>query len=403
MSTLRYESLADLMRGRPLPLAMVDLDAFDANVAEVRRLAAGTPVRVASKSLRCTALLRRVLQSGAPFAGIMAFTVHEACDLLDAGFDDILVAYPTLDPSSLERAARYASQGKLLVLMIDSTHHVDSASRAAKSTGTTLALCIDVDMSTDFGPLHFGVNRSPIASADEARKLALYAKQQGHVRVVGMMGYEAQIAGVADHAHQSMRDTAKRAEHTLIRRLKRLSLPTIAKRRAAAAAAIADIWGPLAVVNAGGSGSLSSSRLEPVVTEITAGSAFYAPHLFDRYDGLSVRPAMLFALEVVRAPKRGVYTCLGGGYIASGEPGPDRAPQVVAPPAGSLVKHQGAGEVQTPVSFAKDPKLELGSPVFFRHAKAGELCERFDKLWLVKDGKVVGETPTYRGEGKTYL
>ncbi len=400
VGTLRYESLADAIRGQALPLIMVDLDAFDANIAEVRRLAQGTPVRVASKSIRCTDLLRRVLASGAPFAGVMAYSIHEACDLLDAGFHDVLVAYPSLNAASLARAASYASQGKSLILMTDSPKHLDAISHAASQAHTTLEVCIDVDMSTDFGPLHFGVDRSPLSSPDDVGTLARYAKQVPGVRVVGMMGYEAQIAGVPDRTASGL---AKSVECRLVRELKKRSMPTIAKRRAAAVKAIEQLWGKLRIVNAGGSGSLHTSRLEPVVTEITAGSAFYAPQLFDHYDALSVTPSMLFALEVVRTPKSATYTCLGGGYIASGETGPDRAPSIVAPATGSLVKHQGAGEVQTPVAFEVDPKLALGAPIFFRHAKAGELCERFADIVLVQNGLVIGQVPTYRGEGKTYL
>jgi D-serine deaminase-like pyridoxal phosphate-dependent protein len=41
--------------------------------------------------------------------------------------------------------------------------------------------------------------------------------------------------------------------------------------------------------------------------------------------------------------------------------------------------------------------------VYFRHAKAGELCERFDRLYLVDGDQIVDEVPTYRGEGQTFL
>lgn len=397
MSLGSYESLCASVSEMALPLALVDLEAFDANVNEVRKRAQGTRVRVASKSLRCSALLRRVLDAGAPFSGIMAYSVQEACDLLDEGFDDILVAYPTHDAVGLKRAAEATAQGKNLVLMADSEAHLRALARAGAPAGACMQVCLDVDMSTQFGPLHFGVDRSPLRTTAAVRTLAERAKAIGHLNVVGVMGYEAQIAGVADHA------PGKAAESLLVRRLKQLSLGRIAKRRAEAVAAVEELWGPLRIVNAGGSGSLSSSRLERVVTELTAGSAFYAPQLFDHYDTLSLRPAMLFALEVCRAPREGVYTCLGGGYIASGPPGQDRVPAVVAPATGSLLPHQGAGEVQTPVRFEVDPMLPAGAPIFFRHAKAGELCERFANLILVKNGTAVSSVPTYRGQGKTYV
>jgi D-serine deaminase-like pyridoxal phosphate-dependent protein len=47
--------------------------------------------------------------------------------------------------------------------------------------------------------------------------------------------------------------------------------------------------------------------------------------------------------------------------------------------------------------------LALGDRVWFRHAKAGELCERFATLHLVRGGEIADEVPTYRGEGQTFL
>jgi D-serine deaminase-like pyridoxal phosphate-dependent protein len=59
--------------------------------------------------------------------------------------------------------------------------------------------------------------------------------------------------------------------------------------------------------------------------------------------------------------------------------------------------------VQTPVIGSAAAPLRIGDRVYFRHAKAGELCERFATLHLVSGGRVVDEVPTYRGEGRTEL
>jgi D-serine deaminase-like pyridoxal phosphate-dependent protein len=66
-----------------------------------------------------------------------------------------------------------------------------------------------------------------------------------------------------------------------------------------------------------------------------------------------------------------------------------------------LDAREGAGEVQTPLLGASG--LRVGDRVWFRHAKAGEMCERFDVVHLVAGGELVGSVPTYRGEGKTFL
>ncbi len=213
------------------------------------------------------------------------------------------------------------------------------------------------------------------------------------------MGYEAQVAGVAERA-----PGRSRIEQAAIVTLKRRSLRRVARRRAAAVEAVESVIGRrLRVVNAGGTGSLESSSRERVVTEVTAGSAFLAPALFDHYDGFQHLPAAGYALPVVRHPRPGVVTCLGGGYIASGATGPDKAPVVWLPDGGRLTRLEGAGEVQTPVLLPSGVALDLGDPVLLRHAKAGELCERFDTLLAVRGDRIVDELPTYRGEGRTFL
>ena len=103
----------------------------------------------------------------------------------------------------------------------------------------------------------------------------------------------------------------------------------------------------------------------------------------------------------MRKPTPKIATALGGGYIASGAPGRDRLPRPVLPPGLKLDALEGAGEVQTPLLGAAS--LRVGDRVFFRHAKAGELCERFDVVHLVRGGEIVDTVPTYRGEGKTFL
>ena len=59
--------------------------------------------------------------------------------------------------------------------------------------------------------------------------------------------------------------------------------------------------------------------------------------------------------------------------------------------------------MQTPIHYDGDSVLNLGDPIFLRHSKAGELCERFNTLLLVSDGAVSGQAATYRGEGQAFL
>jgi len=210
------------------------------------------------------------------------------------------------------------------------------------------------------------------------------------------MSYEAQIAGVGDAPPgHPVRSVALRAVQSL-------SASELAQRRAEIVEAVQSV-ASLEFVNGGGTGSIESTTGEAAVTEVTAGSGLYGPTLFDAYRTFDPRPAAMFALSVVRKPRTGVATVLGGGYLASGPGDRSRLPAPYLPTGLKLDRQEGAGEVQTPVLGETADDLHIGDRVYFRHAKAGELCERFDRLHLIDGGRVVEEVPTYRGEGHCFL
>jgi D-serine deaminase-like pyridoxal phosphate-dependent protein len=398
-----YEELEAICSGLDAPFALVDLDAMWSNAREMLGRAQGTPIRVASKSVRCRALLASILERagrehparpgalrGSPgFRGLMTFTLPESLWLHGHGFDDLLLAYPTADRGALAELARLEAE-RPPILMVDSVEQLDFIEAATGTSGPRVRVCIDVDLSwwPLGGRLKIGVKRSPVRTPDQARALA--------VELAALMGYEAHVAGVVD------RPLGKRIQEPLIRAIKSLSVAEIAERRAAVVAAVREV-AEVALVNGGGTGSIHTTREEEVITEITAGSGFYAPTLFDRYSSFSLAPAAMFAMPVVRRPSGGVATLLGGGYLASGAAGRDRLPSPHLPPGLRLDSLEGAGEVQTPLIGAAAASLRVGANVYLRHAKAGELCERFNSLYLLSGSEVVEEVPTYRGEGRAEL
>src|SRR3954452_8725593 len=373
----RYEAAFE---GRDAPFAFVDLDAMWSNGDEMLARAGGKPIRVASKSVRCRPLLEAIAARDERFRGLMTFTLRESLWL---GKLDMLLAYPTADREAL---GQIGEDGPML--MVDSTDHLDLIERATK---VPVRLCIEVDLSYPIagGRVKVGVKRSPIRTPDEATALAREIEKRPRMKLVGLMGYEAHIAGLGDRPPGWIRGKA-------IGRLQRASVDEIAERRAKVVAALPS----LQFVNGGGTGSLHTTAKEDVVTEITAGSGFYAPTLFDHYSAFSLTPAAMLALPVVRKPSRKVATLLGGGYLASVPADDLRLPTPYLPSGLKLDRNEGAGEVQTPVIGRE---LEVGDKVYFRHAKAGELCERFNTLLLVEGGAVVDEVPTYRGEGCSFL
>lgn len=397
-------AVADL----PAPVAVVDLAAFDANAAELLRRAAGRPVRLATKSVRVPALVERALAAG--FSGLMAYSVREAAWWAGRGVADILVGYPGVDVAALADVARDPALRASVTLMVDDVAHLDLLDRARAAApdsarDAALQVCLDVDASLVPGPAalgrgrpHLGVRRSPVRTPEQAAELAREAHRRGF-DVRGLMFYEAQVAGLPDTS-------------AAVRAVKRASLAELAVRRGAVLAAVRGAVGhDVEVVNGGGTGSLAATAADPAVTEVTAGSGLLAPTLFDGYrvppDGRALRPAAFLGLDVVRRPAPGVVTVFGGGYVASGPVGPSRAPTPVHPPGLRLTRSEGAGEVQTPLRGRATDTLAVGDRVWFRHAKAGEVMERFAQVALVgpagsgepdgSSGPDVDVVPTYRG------
>jgi len=392
------------------PFAVVDLDAYRANARDLLRRAGGTPIRLASKSIRCRALLERTLASDPGFRGVLAFTLPEALWLADRGLRDLLVAYPTVDRGALRTLAARADDAGI-ALMVDDVAQLDLIEAAVAEAGgadkdagapgapgAPIRVCIDADASWRplGGRVQVGVKRSPLHAPEQVAALAREIVARPALRLVGLMAYEAQIAGLGD------RPPGRPLLGLALRAVQRASARELAERRAAIVAAVEAV-APLELVNGGGTGSIESTAAEPAVTEVSAGSGLYGPTLFDAYSRFAPQPAALFALPVVRRPSRGVVTALGGGYLASGSGDRARLPRPVLPAGLRLDRREGAGEVQTPLLGAAADGLRIGDRAWFRHAKAGELCERFDALHLVEGDRVVETVPTYRGEGQCFL
>ncbi|MGH2515858.1 MAG: amino acid deaminase/aldolase [Ktedonobacterales bacterium] len=380
-----------------MPFAYLDLDLLQRNIHAVVARTGDKRVRVASKSVRSVAVLRRILNADPTFQGVMCFTAREAAYLASLGFDDLLLGYPTWHDDDIAAVARAVAGGSQITLMVDSIAHIERIEAVARRHGVRLPLCVDLDMTLDLPGLHFGVWRSPLRSAAQARPVVERILASRDVTLDGIMGYEAQIAGVGDNV------PGHALKNLLVRQLQRRSVREVALRRAGLAALVASLGASLRFVNGGGTGSIASTREEPAVTEITVGSGFYSPGLFDNYRGFRYQPAAGFAIEIVRQPAPSIYTCLGGGYVASGAAGPDKLPRVHLPRGARLLPLEGAGEVQTPIQYRGPIQLSPGDPILLRHSKAGELCERFNTLLLVSRGAVVDEIPTYRGDGHCFL
>jgi D-serine deaminase-like pyridoxal phosphate-dependent protein len=390
----RYEAA---FAGIDPPFAFVDLDAMWSNSEQMLARAGEKPIRVASKSLRCRALLRTILDAHERYEGLLTFTLPETLWLDEQGFTNLLLAYPTTDRAALARLGRRTAENPdgAPIVMVDSAAHLDLI---AAATDQPIRVCLDLDAGyrPAKGRVKIGPKRSPVHSPEQARALAEEIARRPTLTLVAMMSYEGHIAGFGDEV------PGKRAQNAAVKRMQRASHNELRERRARAVQLLREV-ADVQIVNAGGTGDLQLVAQEPAMTEATAGSGFYAPTLFDTYSTFDLQPAAIFALPVSRRPDPRTATALGGGYLASGVGAKDRMPSPYLPAGLKLDGMEGTGEVQTPLHGPAAADLRVGDNVYFRHTKAGELCERFAELHLVQGDAIVDTVPTYRGEGRTFL
>ncbi len=398
-----YLHYKEALKGQRLPLAFVDLERFQANVDYVAGQVGGTgkTVRIHSKSIRCLDLLKMVLdRGGSAYQGIMTFTVEETAWLAKNGLDDIIVAYPTVQPSDLELLIGLKKSGKKVSLMIDSREHLEILNRAGEQAGVVLTACLDLDLA--YRPLgsglHLGMRRSPVRTPDDANRVASDSLEMKWVTIDSIMGYEGHVASMNDDI------PGKGIMNLISRALKKASIAEFTPRRGRIVERLRKEGVDIRVVNGGGSGSLVSTTRDPFVTEVTVGSAFFAPGLFHHFKEVEFAPAAFFAIQAVRRPGAEMVTCLGGGYVASGAPGKDKLPGPAYPPGLKLTGLEAAGEVQTPFHLPRNcPEIPLGDPIIMQHAKGGELAERFNEFLLIRGDAIVDRVKTYRGAGKAFL
>ena len=384
------------------PFAFVDLEAMWANAEAMLERAAGKPIRVASKSVRCRALLGAILARDPRFQGLMTYTLPETLWLAEQGFENLLLAYPTADVGALEELAlrSAANPDGAPIVMVDCVEHLEMIESVLGKGAPPLRVCIDVDASWWWlgGRVKVGPKRSPIHTVEQAVALAREIEKRPQIELDALMAYEGQIAGVGD------RPPGRRLRGAAIRFMQKRSVAELAERRGG------DRRGAERVRRAGD--RQRRRHRQPRADRRRGGG--------DRGDRrlrlLRARPSST-TTAASASPRRRASRCRSSASprpgsrprsaAATSPPAPATRPRLPAPwlPEGLQLdarrgRRRGADAAARPA--AAEP-LGVGDRVYLRHAKAGELCERFDTLHLVEGDRIVDEVPTYRGEGKAFL
>lgn len=376
------------------PFAWIDLEQLDTNITTLSLLAKKKRVRIATKSIRSVGMMKYLEENMPYFNGWMTFTAKETVYLAGQGLDQFLIGYPVMEKESVTAACHWIAKGKSITFMVDDLHQAGWLNAIAESQEVVVSICIDINLSLPTPVIYFGTRRSSITDLEQLLLFVDQLKAMKNIKITGLMGYEAQIAGVGNAPNSAVKGF-------VIRKLQKHSKMKISDFRKRAVFKLKQQIDTLEFVNGGGTGSLDFTATSNEVTEVTIGSGFYKPALFDFYRNSELKSAAGFALRVTRKPMPDTVVCHGGGYLASGTMDAQRLPVIISPGL-SYYSTEGAGEVQTPLKQQKDV-YEIGDTVYFRHAKAGELCERFNELHLVRKGKYKGSFKTYRGDSQCFL
>ncbi|MEX2683222.1 MAG: alanine racemase [Candidatus Sigynarchaeota archaeon] len=393
LESITAQELKSLLSGIRLPCAMLDLDNYNANLAIIRDAMNATrkKMRLCTKSIRVPELAASIARED--FAsGLFASRAAEALYYTaEHGVKDIMVGYPLIAPEDARDLCKAKKEHDAAIsVMVDCPAQLEVLEAAASNAGIHLDVIIDIDVADSFLGMKVGAHRSPIHDPKAAVDLAIHiAKKCPHLEFAGIMGYEAQNASIGDSS-------------AFMRWIKARSRKHVNALRAAVVDALTSAGFPPRIVNGGGSGCYPDTAAEPCVTELGIGSLLFKSHLFDSFRVLEkYKPAMFFALQVVRKPCNDIVTAFSGGYVSSGV----RAQPIVHMPAGiSALDREGFGEVQTPLKF--DPrKLQLnpGDIVLCRFGKAGEPLEHFNEVLAISNGTVKTRYKTYRGLGLQFF
>jgi D-serine deaminase-like pyridoxal phosphate-dependent protein len=389
-----------VLAGRSLPACFVDLDAMQANRATLEAaLPDGGPrLRLSTAAIRSSGLLRHLLTApGHRLQGLLCTSVAEAELLIELGFDDVVISAPACSADEAERVAQLVAAGHLVVPTVDDFDQVAllaaaAAGRAGPAGGAlSIGVCVDVDVSWQpAAELWFGLRRSPLRDSEQARALAARIGEADGVHVLGVSAWAAQAArplptGAAGVLRAPLRGVVRSRSAELA-----------ADRRAATVEALKGDGHAVAVVLGGSTGDLAGALRDPTLTDLPVGEGLLCPVRCDRY-GLNLKPAIHFALPVVRRPDAEHITCRGGGYPSAG---PDPAwPVPVWPPGLRVVAEEGWGQSHTAFSVAPGAAPPIGGAVVCRPARSGDLLDRFNEVLLYQGDQLVEVLPTWRGLG----
>jgi len=352
----------------PTPAAVLDLDAFERNLATMaeRARAAGLALRPHAKSHKCAALALRQLEAGA--VGICCAKLGEAEAMAAAGVPAILVTSPIAGAFAAERAARLADELEDFRIVVD---HVDGARELGQAAAAPIQVLIDVDV---------GLGRTGVATPEQAAAVARAILAEPNLRLIGVQGY----GGHWQHMEGANARAAAVAEG-----MARLS---------AAIAAVREAGGEVQVVTGGGTGTFAADAAQGVLTEVQPGSYPFMDR--DYREALKADPDGAFAQSLVIATtvisdNQAGWVTVDGGLKAFST---DGAPPAPVDPALAGAAYRFFGDEHGRLTRAPGVELRRGQRIDFAPGHIDPTFDRYDVLHLVR-GDVLEAIVPIEGRG----
>jgi D-serine deaminase-like pyridoxal phosphate-dependent protein len=337
----------------PSPALIVDLDAFEQNVAAAADLVrgSGTQLRPHVKTHRTPGLAIRQLGPHAP--GVTCATVGEAEVMVAAGIGDVFLANEIVSPGKADRLARLGRDAEVAIA-VDSQRGVDVIAAAAARARVEIAVLVDVDV---------GLARCGVAGPGEAVALGRIVAGTPRLRLRGIMGYEGRLRA----ANAERRDRITQAETSLA-----------AVRRAFTSAGL-----PCEVVSSGGTSTFQQAVADPAITEIQAGT--YALMETDLAGlGLPFVPALAVSAMVISRTGGRVVLDAGRKSISC-----DYGPPTPLAPEATLT---AINEEHSTLRWDGEPP-DLGARVELRPLHVRLTFNLHDEVWLARGDKVIDRLP----------
>ncbi len=343
----------------PTPAALIDLDAFDRNVAKMaeRAAKAGLALRPHAKSHKCAALIRRQIAAGA--VGVCCAKLAEAEALAAAGIGQILVTSPIAGGANAARAARLAADLADFRIVVD---HPEAALELAAAATGEIRVVIDIDV---------GMGRTGCHDAAQAAEVARAVLAQPNLRLLGVQGYGG--------AWQHMEGANARAA----------AVDEGMKAMTAAIAAIRAVGGEVSVVTGGGTGTFTADAAQGVLNEIQPGS--YAFMDTEYRDALKADPDGAYeqaatVVSTVITANHPKWVTIDAGLKGFSTEGPMPRPLT---PRFAASKYRFFGDEHGMLTRPDGPPVVRGERVALAPGHIDPTLDRYDLLHLVQGDVLV--------------